>query len=164
MGQLRNDFVCGVGIDLQCLAKRTDGRKRVTRSELTRHHSLLGGERGLFVNRNARLKCQAEWDHNCSTTYSTRRCPCLARTLPGGAGRSRDQSREVHFPNERDTAILEAEQWLPLGALTDSVPHIKSREFRRYWVVGCMSEISPFCNCSGSLGGLKSFMLKMRHG
>jgi len=38
------------------------------------------------------------------------------------------------------------------------------RGFRRYWVVGRMSEIWPFCNCSGSLGGLKSFMLKMRHG
>ena len=40
----------------------------------------------------------------------------------------------------------------------------ESRGFLGYWVVGRMSEISPFCNCSGSLGGLKSFMLKMRHG
>jgi len=36
--------------------------------------------------------------------------------------------------------------------------------FPPYWVVGRMSEISPFCNCSGSFGGLKSFVLRIRHG
>ena len=70
--QLRHHFVRRIGVDLERLAQRAHGGKRLARAHLARDHRLLGGVDHLLAEGDARLKGDAERDHMCTITYSTR--------------------------------------------------------------------------------------------
>jgi hypothetical protein len=66
-GQLRNYFVRGVGVDFHGFAERANGWKGIAGAQLAGDHGLLGGKRHLFVDRNAGLRSQPEWNHGFTT-------------------------------------------------------------------------------------------------
>ncbi len=71
IGQMDDDFVRCVGIDLEGFTQRTNRRKRIARPHLARDHGLFSGIDYLFTDRYARPKDQAERYHMCTITDNT---------------------------------------------------------------------------------------------
>ena len=69
--QLDDHFVRGVRINLQRLAEHSNRGECLPWRELAGDRGLFSGESNLLVNRNARFKCQAEWNHWSIMTRST---------------------------------------------------------------------------------------------
>ena len=71
--ELTNYLMSRIRVDLQFLAKRADGRKRLPRTKLSGDDGLFRGIDDLLVERDTGLEREAERDHVCTITASTPR-------------------------------------------------------------------------------------------
>src|ERR1019366_154914 len=96
-----DDFVRGVGVDLERGAQGAHGRERVTRTQLTGYQGLLSGIYDLFVQRTSRPKRHPEGYHGCIITRSTVSVNTFLRAGGSGyRGRGRSTRRAARTISE----------------------------------------------------------------
>ncbi len=78
--QLSDDFVGGVGVDLELAAEGADGGKGIAGEKLAGDHRLLRGVDDLLEERDAGPEVDAEGNHSCTITHSTASCEDLFPT------------------------------------------------------------------------------------
>ncbi len=136
-GQLSDDFVRRVGMNLHGFAQGANRRERVARPKLAGDHGLLGGKRHLFVHRNARLRIELKRNHRrlpawpnaaCITTVLCHMLQWNARANwareAGSVARRRHRGdrRPVHTPNDGAAELPTGVSASPRAAVCSAWP------------------------------------------